>query len=87
MQSPSGLDGTVEMEVWTMARIEIPVQGMTCSGCERRVQAALAEMEGVSDAQADHTAGRVRVSFDSEHVDERRLRTQIEEAGYRPTAA
>lgn len=34
-----------------------------------------------------HTAGRVRVSFDPEQVDDLRLRTQIEEAGYQPTTA
>lgn len=70
-----------------MARVEIPVQGMTCGGCERSVQAALGQLEGVSGAEADHTTGRVRVSFDSEQIDEERLRTQIEEAGYQPTAA
>ncbi len=70
-----------------MARVEIPVQGMTCGGCERSVQAALGQLEGVSGAEADHTAGRVRVSFDPEQIDEQRLRAQIEEAGYQPTAA
>lgn len=70
-----------------MARVEIPVQGMTCGGCERSVQAALAQLEGVSGAEADHTAARVRVSFDPDEVDEQRLRAQIDEAGYQPTAA
>ena len=70
-----------------MARVEIPVQGMTCGGCERSVQAALSQLEGVSGAEADHTAGRVRISFDAEQVDEQRLRNQIEETGFQPTAA
>lgn len=70
-----------------MARVEIPVQGMTCGGCERSVQAALTQLEGVSGAEADHTAGRVRVSFDAGQIDEQRLRSQIEEAGYQPTGA
>jgi len=70
-----------------MTRIEIAVKGMTCGGCERSVQAALSGLEGVTDAQADHTAERVRVSFDPEQVDEQRLREQIEQAGYQPTAA
>lgn len=70
-----------------MARVEIPVQGMTCGGCERSVQAALSQLEGVSGAEADRNAGRVRVSFDAEQVNEQRLRTQIEEAGFQPIAA
>jgi copper chaperone len=70
-----------------MTRVEIPVQGMSCGGCERAVQAALSQLEGVSSAEADHTAGRVRVSYDPGQVDEQRLRTQIEDAGYQPAAA
>ena len=69
-----------------MSRIEIPVEGMRCEGCERTVQAALTRIEGVRDAKADHQAGRVRVSFDPERVDEPRLRAQIEQAGYDPVA-
>jgi copper chaperone CopZ len=69
-----------------MSRIEIPVEGMLCEGCERTVQAALTRIEGVRDAKADHQAKRVRVSFDPERVDEQRLRAQIEQAGYQPVA-
>ena len=67
-----------------MTRIEIPVQGMHCDGCERAVSRALERLEGVRDANADHRAGRVRVSFDPERVDVPRLRAQIEETGYQP---
>jgi copper chaperone CopZ len=67
-----------------MTRIQIPVQGMRCEGCERTVQASLTKVDGVRDAKADHQAGRVQVSFDPERVDEQRLRAQIEEAGYPP---
>jgi copper chaperone len=68
----------------TMTRVEIAVMGMHCEGCEHAVQAALARMEGVRGAQADHKTNRVRVSFDPERVGEQRLRAQIKEAGYRP---
>ncbi len=70
-----------------MARIEIRVQGMACGGCERSVEAALLQIEGVISVEADRTAGRVRVSFDPDQVDEMGLRAQIEHAGYQPTAA
>lgn len=70
-----------------MARIEIPVKGMTCTGCERKLQAALGRLEGVSAVEADHGAARVRISFDPEQVDKQRLRAQIEKAGYRPAGA
>ncbi len=67
-----------------MSRVEIPVEGMSCGGCERTVATALQGLEGVTDVQADHRADRVRVSFDPAQVDEQRLRAQIEEAGYHP---
>lgn len=69
-----------------MSTVEIPVQGMCCERCERPVQAALTHVEGVLDANADHRAARVRVSFDSDRVDERRLRQAIEAAGFQPAA-
>jgi copper chaperone len=67
-----------------MSRLQIPVEGMTCSGCERTVTAALSGLAGVQEVSADHRADRVRVSFDSERIDEQRLRAQIEEVGYQP---
>lgn len=61
---------------------EIPVSGMVCGVCERRVSAALARLEGVREAEADRLAERVRVRYDPERVGEERLREQIEQAGY-----
>lgn len=65
-------------------RVEIPVEGMRCESCERTVASALERLEGVGGADADHSARRVRVSFDPDRVAEERLREQIEEAGYEP---
>ena len=65
-------------------RIEIPVEGMRCESCERTVGNALERLDGVSAANADHLAKRVRVSFDPDRVAERRLREQITEAGFEP---
>lgn len=67
-----------------MSRIEIPVEGMRCEGCERAVRAALTRLDGVRDAKADHRAKRVRISFDPELVDLQQLQAQIEQAGYEP---
>jgi copper chaperone CopZ len=69
-----------------MTRLEIPVAGLHCEGCERALQAALGRLEGVRHAVADHRAQRVRVSFDPERVDERRLRETIEACGCTPVA-
>ena len=65
-------------------RIEIPVDGMRCESCERAVGKALERLDGVTAADADHEAKRVRVSFDPDRVGEPRLREQIAEAGFDP---
>lgn len=61
----------------------IAVGGMVCGACERRISAALARLDGVSDAKADHRAERVSIRYDPERVDEGVLRERIEGCGFR----
>jgi copper chaperone CopZ len=44
---------------------EIPVEGMTCGGCERRVIANLGQLQGVLAVEADAELGKVRVAMAS----------------------
>lgn len=67
-----------------MARLEIPVEGMRCTGCERTLSSALERVDGVRRVDADHAAARVKLSFDSDVVGEERLRHEIEQTGYEP---
>lgn len=41
----------------------IPVSGMTCGGCERRIIASLGKLEGVLAVEADAELGRVRIAM------------------------
>lgn len=59
----------------------IPVDGMTCGGCEQSVQSALTGLDGVHSATADHTLGSVQVRFD-DTIAEDTIRDQIRQAGY-----
>lgn len=47
-----------------MAKLEIPVKGMHCDGCERTLSLALTRLDGVLDAKADRRAERVTVHYD-----------------------
>lgn len=67
-----------------MARLEIPVEGMHCAGCARTLSLALGRLEGVRSAKVDFAAGRARVSFDPERVDERALLGIVEACGFIP---
>lgn len=65
-----------------MTRIEIPVKGMHCEGCQRTLSLALTRLEGVREAKADRNAQKLTVHYDPEQVDEQTLREHVELCGY-----
>lgn len=66
-----------------MAEVVLPVEGMDCSGCELNIEFALATVDGVSEAKADHWAKTVKVAFDPSVTSEAELRRTIDDIGYR----
>ncbi|MFB6283075.1 MAG: heavy metal-associated domain-containing protein [Halobacteria archaeon] len=64
-----------------MDRKSVFVTGMSCSGCEERVENALMNLSGVNRVDANCDAGTVDVVVE-EDVDEGDLYTMIEQAGY-----
>jgi copper chaperone len=58
------------------------VSDMSCGHCEMSVQEALDGLDGVERSKADHTTGRVELSYDASKVSDEKLREVIEEAGY-----
>jgi copper chaperone CopZ len=57
------------------------VEGMTCEHCEHRVSAEVSEIQGVTSAVADASAGTVQV-LSSHPLEQSDVRAAIEEAGY-----
>ncbi len=49
-----------------MKEITLNVEGMTCCGCEKRLQNALSEIDGVADVQASHTDKKVTITLNKE---------------------
>lgn len=64
--------------------VSLQVEGMSCSGCEARIGKALRRVEGVREAWADHTTGKVRVRV-WPGVEPERLAAKITAAGYMVT--
>src|SRR4051812_35837557 len=71
----------------TLATLTLPVAGMTCDHCVGTVRRALESVPGVESASVDLRAGQADVRIDPDRVDESRLRSAVEAAGYRVATA
>src|SRR5215210_5982805 len=67
-------------EEWT--RISLPVTGMTCAACARRVEKALSGTDGVRAANVNFAAEKATVEYDPASVGLERLVGAVEDAGY-----
>lgn len=61
------------------------VENMTCGACVRRVQNALADVNGVGKVEVSVTAGRSNVEYDAARVDPATIAAAITAAGYPAT--
>ena len=66
-------------------RRSISVSGMSCNGCERNVESALRNVNGVRRVEADHEAATVEVVVEDDVSDDD-LGTAIHDAGYEVVA-
>ncbi len=62
-------------------RLELPISGMTCASCARRVEKRLNWIGGV-EASVNYATETASVSFDRRAVPPERLIDAVEEAGY-----
>ncbi|HET9496689.1 MAG TPA: copper ion binding protein, partial [Chloroflexia bacterium] len=60
----------------------LPIGGMTCASCVRRVEKSLAKVEGVSDVGVNLATERATVKYDPAKVDMAALKAAVERAGY-----
>ena len=64
-----------------MKEIILNVNGMSCSGCENRVQNVIKNIDGIQDAIADHNTGKVKITLNKD-VSIDTLTDAIEDIGY-----
>ena len=60
----------------------LPIQGMTCASCVRRVEKALGKVEGVSEASVNLATEQAHVVFDPSRASIDSMRAAVEKAGY-----
>lgn len=63
--------------------IDLQISGMHCASCVARVEAALKQVPGVSDASVNLAAERASVKYDRSQATVEQLVAAVESAGYR----
>lgn len=58
----------------------INVEGMECSGCERRIINALSQIPEVKKVSADHKTGKVVI--EAENIDEKNIEQSLDNLGF-----
>lgn len=66
----------------SVKKIDIPVYGMTCEHCVRRVEKALEKVPGVKNIEVFLQESRAQIKYDPEHFKIPLVFKAIEEAGY-----
>lgn len=64
-----------------MNETTIKITGMSCSGCENRVQNALKTLDDIEEVEADHTTGIVKVTTKNE-VPENAIKAKLTDLGF-----
>jgi P-type Cu+ transporter len=61
----------------------LPIEGMTCASCVRRVEKALRRVDGIAEASVNLATERARVVYDPSIATLDQMRAAVEKAGYR----
>jgi Cu+-exporting ATPase len=62
--------------------ITLPVSGMTCASCVRRVERALRGRDGVADVRVNLASEHADIAYDAAQTDASQLIAAVEHAGY-----
>jgi copper chaperone CopZ len=64
-----------------MKRLNLKVEGITCSGCAVDVASALKNEDGIVDAEASYATGNMHVDYDPRELDEKQVFDLIKKLG------
>ena len=65
-----------------LEKVVLPIQGMTCASCVKKVEKALSSLKGVVEESVNLATERATVEYLPEEVTIRDLKKVVEEAGY-----
>lgn len=64
-----------------MKEIILNVEGMVCTGCEKRVENSLKEIKNVKEVTANHENNKVTIKMEDE-ADVKEIKNRIDELGF-----
>lgn len=82
-ESEVATETTEQIVMENASKVEINIEGMTCTGCENAIQKTINEFDGVYSSKADHEKGVAIFEFDSTKVDISKVELAINELGYK----
>ena len=65
-----------------MNKIDVSIDGMSCTGCEQTIQTSVAKLEGIKSVTADFTKGRAKIEYYPGVTDTNMIRDAITGCGY-----
>lgn len=74
---------TEKKVITELVEISLPVDGMTCSGCENTVNTQLLKLDGVTEAKASHIKKQVIIQVDTLVTSIAEVEDEIEKVGYK----
>lgn len=80
-------EATINQNVLSnVQKVEINIEGMTCTGCENAIQNKIKEFDGIYSVIASHEQGIATIEIDSTKADILKIEEAINELGYKATA-
>jgi copper chaperone CopZ len=74
---------SVKTRAVDIKRIEVSINGMTCTGCEQIIKSNVGKLDGIKSVEATYMLNKAIIEFDSEKVDTAKIRTAITGSGYK----
>lgn len=65
-----------------MEKVELKVEGMSCSHCENAIKKAVGALDGVSSVTVDLSSKTVTVEYEAEKVTLEVIKNEIDDQGY-----
>ncbi len=74
--------GRLQKGRFTMEKVTLNVQGMSCGHCVKAVEGSVGALNGVSSVKVDLKAAKVDVEFNQQEVSLDKIKETIDDQGY-----